>query len=684
MAFFNGITRIPVIWQALVENADFRILLADRVYKHCFNDGALMDENAQARWDVIYDHIASGGVTPYIDEEWRGISGSRDVFIDLLRDWYDPCWPGIDLYPGTDPPTFNQRGGHVAGGFSLEMYKPNGGDIYYTLDGSDPREAVTGNPVGTSYSTPVTLTQSVQVKARILDGDEWSALNEVTFGVGPVADSLRITEVMYHPEDANDPNTEFIELQNIGVSPVNLSLVSFTNGIDFVFPSSLLAPSQCVVVVKDQNSFEAMYGTGINVAGEYTGRFNNGGERVELVDAVGQTIHNFRYEDSWRPITDGDGYSLALIDPTNSDPNSWSEKDSWRASAYVSGSPGWDDSGIVPNPGAVVINEVMAHSHLSPDWVELYNTTGSGIDIGGWFLSDSDSNVMKYEIAAGTMIESGQYLVFYEDTNFGDLNDPGCHIPFAFSENGEEICLSSGLDANGHLMGYREVEDFGASESNVSFGRYYKGSTGNFNFVAMDSNTPGFVNTYPKVGPIVINEIMYHPNWPNNSPYDNEKYEYIELYNMTAADVNLYDEEGNAWKFTDGIEFTFPNDANITANGYALVANDPEAFVWRYGSPPSGVQLFGPYDGKLNNGGEKLEISMPGDIDGFGTRHYIRVDRINYSDGSHPEDCPGGIDLWPAQADGGGKSLVRIDPNLYGNDPNNWDANTPSPGSPNP
>ncbi|MHC4707856.1 MAG: lamin tail domain-containing protein, partial [Planctomycetota bacterium] len=332
MAFFNGITRIPVIWQALVENADFRILLADRVYKHCFNDGALMDENAQARWDVIYDHIASGGVTPYIDEEWRGISGSRDVFIDLLRDWYDPCWPGIDLYPGTDPPTFNQRGGHVAGGFSLEMYKPNGGDIYYTLDGSDPREAVTGNPVGTSYSTPVTLTQSVQVKARILDGDEWSALNEVTFGVGPVADSLRITEVMYHPEDANDPNTEFIELQNIGVSPVNLSLVSFTNGIDFVFPSSLLAPSQCVVVVKDQNSFEAMYGTGINVAGEYTGRFNNGGERVELVDAVGQTIHNFRYEDSWRPITDGDGYSLALIDPTNSDPNSWSEKDSWRAS----------------------------------------------------------------------------------------------------------------------------------------------------------------------------------------------------------------------------------------------------------------------------------------------------------------------------------------------------------------
>ncbi|MHC4659959.1 MAG: hypothetical protein ACYS83_12425, partial [Planctomycetota bacterium] len=142
-----------------------------------------------------------------------------------------------------------------------------------------------------------------------------------------------------------------------------------------------------------------------------------------------------------------------------------------------------------------------------------------------------------------------------------------------------------------------------------------------------------------------------------------EEFEYIELYNITDSDVNLYDEEGNAWKFTDGIEFTFP--------------------LWRYGSMPPGV-VYGPYDGKLSNGGEKLELSMPGDIDLYGTRYYIRVDRVNYSDGSHPEDCPGGVDLWPIEADGGGKSLARIDPNLYGNDPNNWDADTPSPGSVNP
>ncbi|MHC4676318.1 MAG: hypothetical protein ACYTBZ_27825 [Planctomycetota bacterium] len=82
--------------------------------------------------------------------------------------------------------------------------------------------------------------------------------------------------------------------------------------------------------------------------------------------------------------------------------------------------------------------------------------------------------------------------------------------------------------------------------------------------------------------------------------------------------------------------------------------------------------------------GEKLEISAPGDVDEFDTRYYIRIDRVNYSDGSHPEDCPGSVDFWPIEADGDGASLARIDPSLYGNDPNNWDANAPSPGAINP
>jgi hypothetical protein len=294
---------------------------------------------------------------------------------------------------------------------------------------------------------------------------------------------------------------------------------------------------------------------------------------------------------------------------------------------------------------------------------------------------------MKYRIANGTSINSGGYKIFYEDTNFGEASsDPGKLIPFALSENGEMICLTSALDANGILTGYRQKEDFEASETGVSFGRYYKASTDNFNFVSMDHNTPGSANAYPKVGPIVINEIMYHPSWPVGGEYTNDEYEYVELCNISSGSVTLYDyAEGEPWKFTDGIDYTFPaapNAVTIPAGGRIVVVKDITAFSWRYTSVPTSI-IYGPYSGWLDNGGEKLELGKPGD-EYLGTRYYIRVDRIDYSDGSHPEDCPGGVDLWPVDADGSGDSLSRINSNLYGNDPNNWAAKSPSPGTANP
>ncbi|MHC4621430.1 MAG: lamin tail domain-containing protein, partial [Planctomycetota bacterium] len=693
--------RIAKVWRAVQENNDFRMRFADRVYKHCFNNGGLTDDNSIARWNTLNDSIRDAVIAesarwgdslsqpaktrnehwiPAIQDVCDLMSGNVAVFISALRSY--------GFYPSIDAPTFNRHGGYVLKGFNLEMTNPNGaGIIFYTLDGNDPRQAVTGYPVGTPYTGAITLNRSTRVKARVFDDPNWSALNEVTFAAGPVADNLRITEIMYHPPDTNDPNdpnTEFIELKNLGPNTLNLNLVSFTAGIDFTFPADVNVPAGgYVVVVKDQNAFVSRYPAFAGViAGEYTGRLSNAGEGIKLEDAIGHTIHDFEYEDGWRPITDGQGYSLTIIDPNNSDPNSWGEKDAWRASAYVGGSPGWDDAGIVPGPGAVVINELLAHSDGYPnDWIELHNTTGEEINIAGWFLSDSDSNVMKYEIHTPATIPAGGYVVFTQDDHFGNFSDPGCHIPFGLSETGEKVCLCSPLDPNGNLTGYREVEDFGASENGVSSGRYFKTSTGNFNFVAMAYNTPDSANAYPKVGPVVISEIMYHPDWPAGSPYDNERYEYVELHNITDSDVNLSDEQANPWKFTDGIEFVFPPNTNIPTHGYLMVVKDHAAFTWRYGSMPTEVKVLGPYDGKLKNGGEKVEIGMPGDLDQTGTRHYIRIDRVNYSDGSHPEDCPGDIDLWPIEADGGGKSLTRIDTNLYGNDPNNWDASDPSPGS---
>jgi hypothetical protein len=82
----------------------------------------------------------------------------------------------------------------------------------------------------------------------------------------------------------------------------------------------------------------------------------------------------------------------------------------------------------------------------------------------------------------------------------------------------------------------------------------------------------------------------------------------------------------------------------------------------------------------MSNAGESLELSMPGDVDKENVRQYIRVDRVNYSDGSHPENCPGNIDLWPVEADGDGMALTRKVLTDYGNDPENWTTAPPSPG----
>jgi len=145
---------------------------------------------------------------------------------------------------------------------------------------------------------------------------------------------------MYNPKDKGnpeDPNREFIELKNIGTQMLNLNLVRFTNGVDFTFPSIELAAGQYVLIVKDVDAFASRYGTDFNIVGEYSGSLNNAGERIELQDAAGRAILNFRYNDNWYDITDGMGFSLTIEDPTVTDPNRWDGKSLWRPSARRGG-----------------------------------------------------------------------------------------------------------------------------------------------------------------------------------------------------------------------------------------------------------------------------------------------------------------------------------------------------------
>ena len=699
------------LYQRLKQNAEYRLLFGDHVHRHCFNDGALTAGKVIDRWmaraneidrAVVAESARWGDVrqgTPPLTRNNEWITEQNRMLTQWFPDRTDYLVQFLrnnNLYPAIDAPVLNidgiyQHGGEVAAGAELTMTIPGGGSppagvtFYYTLDGSDPREP--GDAVAAAaltYSGPISLSNTKLIKSRAQDDStsEWSALNEAVFSVGALKDNLSITEIMYHPPDEpiSEPNAEYIELQNVGPINLNLNLVQFTEGIHFTFPDLDVPPGDFVVVGKDPAAFRTRYpGFSGTFAGTYTGSLANNGERIKLEDALGRTILDFEYEDDWREITDGGGFSLTIIDPNCPDPNAWNDKDSWRASVYWDGSPGREDSGILANPGDLVINEVLAHAP-SPayNWIELHNTTSATINLDGWYLSDNnidEPNLMKYRIQ-GVNIPTDGYEVFREDLHFNNPGDPGSQVPFALSSNGGKVCLSSPLDLNARLTGFRKTEDYGASDPNVAFGRYQK-STGAYNFVAMSVNTEDSANIHPpKVGPIVIREIMYHPDWPDNSIYDNDEYEYIQLYNI-SSDTVFFEEDGIPWKFTNGIEYTFPLGMQLDAGECLLVVKNLTAFNWRY-TVPGSVEVLEWEDGSLNNGGEKLELSRPGEL-GLHTRYYIRVDRVVYSDGSHPV----GDDPWQptSDADGLGSSLHRISLTEYGNDPINWQAGIPTPGN---
>jgi len=330
----------------------------------------------------------------------------------------------------------------------------------------------------------------------------------------------------------------------------------------------------------------------------------------------------------------------------------------------------WRQSGC-----PIVINELLAHSHAeAADWVELYNASLVPVDVGGWFLSDDERNLMQYQIAAGTVIQPQEYLVLYETTHFANPFDPGVWTPFAFSENGEAVYLFSADDP---VFPDCLVEQrFGASETGFSFGLHPK-STGVCDFVLMQEPTPGRPNAEPLVGPIVINEIMYRPAPDGDA-------EYLELLNISGGPVTLFDTQAMLpWRLTDesGIDFRFPADVPVTldAGEHLLLVRDMSAMGWY--AVPATAQVFTWDSGRLANQGERLALLKPGDVDDRDIRYWIEVDVVDYSDGSHGEGFPRGFDPWPVQADGGGLSLNRLWPSHYGNDPNNWHATIPTPGA---
>ena len=682
------------LYQQLRQNAEFRIRYADHLHRHFFNDGALTPGAAIERWRTISGQIdvaviaesarwgdyrrdvhpwSSGPYELYTKYNHYDVEQSR-----LINDYFPSRsdvvlqqYRNAGLYPSTAAPAFKvnnryQHGGLFTSGDLLAISATY--PVYYTTDGSDPRlPGGAVSPTAKLYSTGIPLVENVIIKSRIINGNQWSALNEAIF-VLRAPSTLRITEVMYNPGPADvwssftDPDDfEFIEVQNTGTRTIGLAGVMFTDGISFDFTTgsvARLAPGECVVVVKNMEAFRERYANwqDMNIAGEYEGSLENNGERIELHDGVSKSNLAFSYEGSWYWAADGVGFSLVPVDPDV--PDEPSSKEFWRVSAYRYGSPGEPDA--MPTTPEIVVNEVLTHTEFpEANRVELHNPTGTTVNLDGWWLSDDAGEPQKYMIPPDTVIE--EYLTILEDDDQAPENPiaPECFgVAFTLSPRGGLLYLHS------PDLRYRHGFTFEAAEKGVSFGRYVTAS-GVERFPAQTEESFGSPNPGPRIGPVVISEIMYHP-------LDTDD-EFMELANISGSAVRLHVAEspGDTWKVS-GIGFAFPPYVELLPGGHVLLVRDTisaSEFRAKHGIAAD-VEIFN-YSRALDNAGERISVEKP--VPGEdGEVLYVVVDEVEYDD-----EAP-----WPTQVDGLGPSLERVDLTSYGNDVANWKRSPSAGGTP--
>ena len=374
---YSGYYNVGQAHEFLQSSAEYRLAFADQVQKYFFNDGIFEPANLIARYQELADRVEEMMVAE--SARWGDMNSPTPTPI-VLSDWqaerdymlgtYLPQRTAIvmqqlldyGLYPDVEAPTVNQFGGEVASGFDAVLTNPGSGTIYYTTDGTDPR--LVGGAVNTGSVTSgagplsIDITSSTRVRARVLDGGDWSAEIDMTFTVEELSpDALRIVELMYNP--AGSVDLEFIELLNTGTESIELAGVQIADfsSEGYTFASQILAPGERIVVPEDVAAFQVAYPSVTNVTSTaYLGSLSNGGEMVTLRDSTGTVLQSFTYgvEGDWPTEPDDGGPSLVYVgpldageDPLNGAPaDPFDDPVNWQASTTIGGTPGEGESTV--------------------------------------------------------------------------------------------------------------------------------------------------------------------------------------------------------------------------------------------------------------------------------------------------------------------------------------------------
>lgn len=673
-------------WQPLFQDVEFRQTFVDRW--SVLRRGSLATANVNAVLDGYLAEFKSGDSDNPARRDyakWYGSPTSNNIGseITLMKSWLQTRSQWIDGQFAAAP-VISRPSGPASAGDTVTISAAPGNTIYYTTDGSDPRaEGGGASPGATFHTGPVTISATLQLTARAfrtgafpLPATNWSAPASALFLVDETyasAATVRVSAINYHPLEpsaaesaalpgVSDEDFEWFELQNISAAPVNLEGVSLPVGKPvsaITFPAFSLAPGERAVVAKNSPAFALRYGpAAARIVATWPGyrALDNGGGTILVLDRDGATIADVAYEEdkNWPTRADGRGSALEYIGATGS-PEDYADPASWKSSTAVHGSPGLGG----PVRSGVVINEILARGQTTPSAVELFNSTATTVDLGGWFLTDStdsatEDDFRQFRIPEGTQIPAGGFVTFPE-TALGFTLD---------GARGGALCLVSGDPATGELRAFEQTEIYGPTLPDAPIGRTPDGQG---DLVPIAVFTPAAANAAPRIGPIQVDEIHYHP--AAATP------EFVEIANTGTTDEPLA-----GWTLRGDVDFDFPAGFEIAAaEAIVLVGFDPAAspalatdFRAQY-SVASEVRLVGPWLDSLGDaaGTVRLRRRVPPPSDEPDFVGLMIEDDVPYS-----ATAP-----WPDGASGTGLAIRRLGIHRQAADPTAWIAAAPTPGS---
>jgi len=439
---------------------------------------------------------------------------------------------------------------------------------------------------------------------------------------------------------------EWIELRNDGAGPATLAGVKI-DAVGYEFPDSTpaLPTGSKVLLVNDAPLFAARH-PGTPIFGVFKGRLADEGEELVL-DENGEEGFGLQWmsDEPWPQACSRDGASMVWLGGDPRDPTSWA------ASAAVGGTPGLADLPAT-DPG-ILVSEVRPASADGQGFVELWNTSGAAVDLGGWILRDEAIVPESLAIAQGVSIPAGGRIVFAQtsaDPSFSWGN-------LAPSRLGGSLVLVKRNAGIAHALSWDALPE-GASW--VRLGIHGTG----MRLVP----SPGTGETAVSTGAAYISEICYHPE--NGA-------EYVEIASLSDSTIHLGNADDSLLSWVlDGASLRFGALDTLPARGrlVAVSGADMSAAAFRAAaSVPMTVSVV-EYPGRLDNAGERLELGRP--ILPATTKSGKLVWKMLVVDAA--AWVPG--TPWPASADGGGMCLERVDPAIPGDSPLAWRVAAPSAG----